>query len=394
MPRTFIYNGRVITPWRVLQNGHVLMEDGVITAVGAGNAEIPEGAVGIDAKGNYVAPGFVDIHTHGGGGFDFMDGDAESILGAARAHLLFGTTTIVPTTVSADNNKLWPVFEAYRKAKATKHDGADLGGLHLEGPYFNIEQKGAMDPKFVRNPDEKEIEEILSRSDDIVRWSVAPELPGALEMARKLRKLGIIPSLGHTMAVYDQVLEAFENGFTLCTHLYSAMAGVRRINAFRHAGPVEAAFLIDEMDVEIIADGVHLPQALLKLIMQNKGPDRVALVTDSMRAAGQESGTSILGAKDIGLPVIIEDGVAKLADRSAFAGSIATTDRLIRVMRDKAGVTLADAVRMMSTTPARIMGYSDRGRIAPDFRADIVIFDEDIKMQKVFVAGELRYEKA
>ena len=394
--KTLLYHGRVSTPWRVLKDGYVLIdaESGLIEAVGSGAVGDIACDTRIDVENRYIAPGFVDIHTHGGGGYDFMDGDAQSILGAARAHLEHGTTAIFPSTVSSTNESLYPVFEAYKQAKTMENNGAALCGLHLEGPYFNIEKKGAMDPRYVRNPDMNEVEDILSRSDDIVRWSIAPELPGALEMGRRLRAAGILPSMGHTMAVYEQAIEAFENGFTLCTHLYSAMAGVQRIHAFRHAGPVETAFTTDDMDVEIIADGVHLPKTLLKLIYQTKGPGRTALITDSMRAAGQTSGTSMLGDKETGVPVIIEDGVAKLADRSAFAGSIATTDRLVRVMRDEAGAPIEDAVRMVSATPARIMGLTNKGRLAPTFDADITVFDDDIQMYAVYRGGKRLFDGA
>lgn len=393
--KTLIYNGKLITPWRVIDDGYVLMSDenGLILEAGSGNfGELPQDIVKIDAKGCNIAPGFIDIHTHGGGGYDFMDGSAESMLGAARAHLEHGTTTILPTTLSAANESLFSVFEAFKKAKAAD-GGAYLYGLHLEGPYFNMEMRGAMDPRHVRNPSMEEAEQILSESDDIVRWSIAPELPGAPELGRYLRSAGILPSMGHTAATYDEAMLAFENGFTLCTHLYSAMAGVRKINAFKHAGTVEAALVTDDMDVEIIADGVHLPQALLKLVYKSKGPGRIALVTDSMRAAGRTNGESVLGDLESGTRVIIEDGVAKLADGSALAGSIATADRLIRVMRDIAGVPLEDAVRMMSATPARIMGMKNKGRLAPGFDADVVVFDNDINILRVFRAGNQRYKK-
>ena len=244
-----------------------------------------------------------------------------------------------------------------------------------------------MDPRYVRDPDMREVEDILSRSDDIVRWSIAPELPGALEMGRLLRKRGILPSIGHTMATDSEVMTAFESGFTLCTHLYSGMPGVRRIDAFRHAGPVEAAFVTDDMDVEIIADGCHLPQTLLRLIYQTKGAGRIALITDSMRAAGQDVTESVLGAKKGGMPVIVEDGVAKLTDRTAFAGSVATADRLVRVMRGLAGAPLEEAVRIATATPARIMGLRSKGRLAPGFDADIAVFDGEINIKQVFLAG-------
>jgi len=207
-------------------------------------------------------------------------------------------------------------------------------------------------------------------------------LPGALKMGRELKARGILPSIGHTNAIYEEVQKAFENGYTHVTHLYSGMSMVRRINAYRYAGVVESSFLMAGMTVEIIADGKHLPQSLLQLIYKIKGPDRICLVTDSMRAAGMPDGEYILGSREGGRKAIVEDGVAKLPDRSAFAGSVATTDRLVRTMVQIAGVPLLDAVRMMTVTPARIIGVDDRkGILAPGKDADVVIFDEQGKLK-------------
>ncbi|MBR4941531.1 MAG: amidohydrolase family protein, partial [Clostridia bacterium] len=185
--KELIYNAKLITPWRVLENGWVLWEDGRILSVGSGEPAV-EADVKTDACGDYVAPGFIDIHTHGGGGHDFMDAEPEGFIAAARAHLEHGTTTIVPTTVSSTTDKLLPVLRAFDEAKAMeeegKNNGAAFWGLHLEGPYFNLENRGAMDPRYVRDPDMAEVAETLAASDKIVRWSVAPELPGAMEMGR------------------------------------------------------------------------------------------------------------------------------------------------------------------------------------------------------------------
>ena len=195
-------------------------------------------------------------------------------------------------------------------------------------------------------------------------------------------------SIAHSDAISSQVDEAFDNGFTHITHLYSGMSGVRRINAFRYGGIIESAYLIDEMTVEIIADGVHLPPELLKLIYKIKGPSRTALVTDSMRAAGMPDGESILGSLKDGQKVIGEDDVAKLPDRSAFAGSTATADRLVRNMIRLADVPVTDAVRMMTTTPASILGIDNRkGSLIPGKDADIVIFDENINIKRTIVGG-------
>jgi N-acetylglucosamine-6-phosphate deacetylase len=266
--------------------------------------------------------------------------------------------------------------------------------MHLEGPYFAMAQRGAQDPRYVRNPDPAEYRELTTRFPGIRRWSVAPELPGALEMADWLKGRGILAAWAHTDALCEDIQKAFERGYTHATHLYSAMLGVTRIGTTRYAGAIEAAFLMDEMTVEIIADGVHLPPALLQLVCKIKGPGRIALITDAMRGAGMPPGESILGGKNSGQPVIIEDGVAKLPDRSAFAGSVATADRLVRNMIRLAGVPVSDAVRMMTSTPAAIMGVGDRkGSILAGKDADILIFDEDINIDHTIIGGEIVYTK-
>lgn len=389
--RTKIINGRIITPYRIIDNGTLVFEDDSIIYVGRSDIVCQDCKV-IDARGSYVSPGFVDIHTHGGGGHDFMDGTIEAFLGAARLHAEHGTTSIVPTTVASSNDELKRTCEVFREAKVKNAFGANLMGLHLEGPYFAPSQAGALDPKYLRNPQKKEYEEVLGLSQDIVRWSIAPELDGAIEMGRTLKARGILPSIGHSDAEYEHVQEAFENGYTHVTHLYSAMSGVHRRNAYRYLGVIESAFLLDDMTVEIIADGCHLPPALIQLIYKIKGPAKIALVTDSMRGAGQTSGESIVGSLKNGQKVIIEDGVAKLPDRTAFAGSVATTDRLVRTVVKQAKIQLLDAVRMMTATPAQIMRFDRKGSLVQGKDADILIFDDDITIEKTIVMGEVIYE--
>jgi N-acetylglucosamine-6-phosphate deacetylase len=256
-----------------------------------------------------------------------------------------------------------------------------------------MEQRGAQDPRYIRNPDEKEYREIVAYgADAIVRWSAAPELPGALAFGRYMKSKNILPAIAHTNAVYEDVVKALENGYTLATHFYSAMSGVMRRNAFRYAGVIESVYLLDEIDVEVIADGVHLPEPLLKLICKIKGLDRIALITDAMRAAGMPPGESILGSLQNGVPVIVEDGVAKLPDRSSFAGSVATTDRLVRTMVRLAGVSIPEAVRMMSLVPARIMKLDrQKGSIAIGKDGDLAIFDDEINVSHTIVKGKIIY---
>ncbi len=387
-----IHNGKVLTPYRII-HGTVILEGGRIKEVAEGNIDVP-GAIEIDAKGQYISPGFIDIHVHGGGGHDFMDGTEEAFLKVAETHAQYGTTGLMPTTLTSELDELYNTLELYKQADRNNTKGAQFLGMHLEGPYFSLKQRGAQDPRYIRNPDPKEYMDILSRSSDIKRWSAAPELDGAIEFGNHLRSKGILVAMAHTDAIYEEALVAFEAGFTLATHFYSCMSGVSRRDCFRYAGVIETAYLLDEMDVEIIADGVHLPAPLLKLIYKIKGPDRIALITDSMRAAGMPPGDSILGSKHNGLKVLVEDGVAKLPDRTSFAGSVATCDRLVRTMINLADVPLLEAVKMATQTPANILGIgSTKGSLISGKDADIVIFDKNINVSTTIVHGRVIYNK-
>ena len=391
--RLKIYNGKIITPYKIMQGGTVLVTGDEITAVSERNIEIND-AVEIDAKGQYVAPGYIDIHVHGGGGHDFLDGTETAFLAIAETHAKYGTTSMLPTTLSSSNEELQQTLALYENAHQKNINGAQFLGMHLEGPYIAMNHRGAQDPKYIRDPDPEEYKDILSRFSCVKRWSAAPELKGAIEFGRYLLSKNVLAAVAHTDAIYEEVLEAFENGYTLATHLYSAMSGVTRRNAFRYAGVIESAYIIDEMDVEIIADGIHLPPPLLKLVYKIKGADRTALITDAMRAAGMPPGESILGSLHNGMKVIVEDDVAKLPDRSSFAGSVATADRLVRTMVSIADIPLIDAVKMITSTPARILEVSDKkGSLVAGKDADIVIFDPNINIQMTIIKGRIAYKK-
>jgi N-acetylglucosamine-6-phosphate deacetylase len=384
----YILQGNLVLHDRILMGGFVVISDGIIAGI---EERLPdwEDAIHINAGQRYISPGFIDIHVHGGGGHDFMDGTTDALLKIAELHALHGTTSMLPTTLTADLPGILQTIDTYRSAASLNTNGAAFLGLHLEGPYFSMAQRGAQDPRFIRDPDPAEYLEILKHDDVIRRWSIAPEKKGAIELGKLLTKRGILPSMAHTDAVYEEAREAYENGYSLLTHFYSAMSGVTRKNAYRYAGVIEAGYLHDDLDVEIIADGVHLPAPLLKLICKIKGPEHIALITDAMRGAGMPEGPSILGHPDTGMQVIIEDGVAKLPDRSAFAGSVATADRLVRTMLDMAEVSLIDAIRMITATPARILKMEDRiGSIAKGMHADLVIFNDRIEVQAVMLKGK------
>ncbi|WPU97418.1 N-acetylglucosamine-6-phosphate deacetylase [Mucilaginibacter sp. cycad4] len=390
-PGLKIINAKIITPTRIIRNGALLARNGKIIAIAEGNID-SAGETVIDAGGKYLSPGFIDIHVHGGGGHDFMDNTVEAYLEIAKLHASHGTTAFTPTTLSCEQGALLKTLSLYEESVPLNKDGAQFLGMHIEGPYFALEQRGAQDPRFIRLPDPQEYHEILRHSSIVKRWSAAPELKGAVEFGRFLKSKGILPSIAHTNAIYEEVLEAYENGYTHITHFYSCMSGVTRRNAYRYAGVIESGYLLEDMTVEIIADGRHLPPALLKLVYKIKGPEKIALITDAMRAAGMPPGESILGDLRNGLKVIVEDNVAKLPDRSAFAGSVATTIQLVKNMITLADVPVIDAVKMMTLTPAKIMRADEtKGSIAVGKDADLVIFDDEINLHKTIIGGKIVY---
>ena len=352
----------------------------------------------IDVGGRVIAPGFIDIHVHGAGGVDLMDGDPDVVRVMARAHARGGSTAIVPSTTTSSMADLYQALDNVESAKASYRErrawgGARILGVHLEGPYFLPEQGGAQDPRFFRTPEREEYEKILAYSGNIIRVSAAPELEGALALGSELRRRGILASIGHSNATFEDIQRAVDVGYGHVTHLFSCTSGVRRVNAYRVAGVIESALLLDELTVEIIGDGKHLPASLIKLVYKCKGAERIALVTDAMRAAGMPEGEYHLGSKEDGQKVIVEDGVAKLPDRSAFAGSVATMNLLVKNAMQLGEVPLTEAIKMATTTPARIIGCADtKGSLAPGKDADLVVFEEDsAEVRVTIVEGTIVY---
>ena len=386
MTRIFI-NGKVIFPGEIREGLAIVCKDGIITDI-LPAAELGENVETIDVGGNYLSPGFVDIHVHGGGGYGFMDGTQEAIEGACRFHLAHGTTSIVPTTLTSSDEDLYLVFDAFKQVKNSK-PAFSLLGLHLEGPFLNPVKCGGQDPKCLSVPDIKRAAVILSHSDDIIRWSIAPELEGALELGKMLAHRGIVSSVAHTAASYAQVEAAMFAGFSMMTHFYSAMSACYKVGCYRVPGAVEAGYLLDGLSVEMIADGKHLPKEILRMVWKFKGADRTALCTDALSSAGLPEGTIFYnGRPPHGAKSIIDDGVGKLLDYSALAGSMATADRLVRVMYKEALVPLPDAVEMMSLSPAKMVRAHKKGSIRIGKDADLVVFDDNINIKAVYCAGE------
>ncbi len=380
-------NARVIYGGQVHDGLTVLIDGEKIVGIGS---QIDADCPSLDLDGKYLSAGWIDLHSHGGGGSDFLDNTVEAFLTAAKLHLAHGTTSMLPTACASTPEETVGFIRAFKAAKETDI-GSFFVGVHLEGPYFAASQRGAQDPNYLRTPKPDEYLSVLQLSKDILRWSIAPELDGALELGDELSKRGILASVAHSDATFDEALEAVGHGYTHITHFYSGTSTVTRQNGYRVAGINEAAYLLDDITVEIIADGSHLPPALLKLIYKIKGPDKIALVTDSMRGAGMPEGGTILGSLTNGRHCIIENGVAKLPDRQSFAGSVATADRLIRTMVDHADVPLPQAVKMLTETPASIQGL-DKGFLKPGADADIVVFDENVNVAYTILQGRIVYQ--
>ena len=386
-------NVQIITPTGI-RTGEVVTEGELIADVSFGKSSQMEAEQVIDGNGMYLSPGFIDVHTHGAGNADFMDGTPEAVYQACRKHMEHGTTALVPTTITSTKQSLFDTLEMFNQVELRREDMPEILGLHLEGPYFSYNQRGAQDPQYLRNPDPEEYTKATEISNRIIRWSFAVELEGGRQFLQFLRKKGSVASLAHSDATCGEVMDAYENGIEALTHFYSGMSGVHRKNAFRIGGAVEAGYLLDDLYVEVIADGCHLPAELLQLIYKVKGADRICLVTDSMRGAGMPEGHYVLGNKDTGLDTIVEDGVAKLPDRSAFAGSVATGDRLVRTMYRLTNAPLYEAVKMMSLTPAKLLGIDGRkGSICQGKEADLLLFDEDIQIELVMTRGKIQLRK-
>ena len=375
-----IKSDKIILEDRIL-DGYVYFEDGIITDVST--EERPADEV-FDMTGYYVSPGFIDIHTHGGGGYRF-EGSTEEIVHGCNFHLKHGTTAICPTVSAAPFASMAESAQHIRAAMTDPRVKGTILGVHMEGPYLSAKQAGAQCPTHITPPVEEDYLPFIRENADVIsRWTYAPENDTDEKFVKTLQEYGIIPSAGHTDAIYGDLLRAYEQGCALVTHLYSCTSTVTRDHGFRRLGVIETAYLTDGMFVEIICDGKHLPPELIRLIYKIKGADRIALVTDSLALAGTEQTHGFMQDTEF----IIEDGVCKLMDRSAFAGSIATADRLVRVAVKEAGIPLPDAVKMMTLTPARIMGLTGKGRLAAGMDADLAVFDENIQIKSVFARGE------
>lgn len=371
-------NGKIISGGKILDGYDIIIENKKIVDVKLSASVSGEK---IDLGGNYIAPGFIELHCHGGGGYEFIDATPESFKKVCEIHAAHGTRVIYPTISATDYDTMVRVLQTVREVK----DSCDLEipGIHLEGPYFALEMCGGQAPGVVRDIDRDEYTRLLEEySDVIARWDYAPEMDKDNAFLKDVTSKGILAATAHSSAKFDDVLRAFEGGNHLITHLYSCTSTITRHQGFRHLGIIESAYLLDDLYVEAIADGCHLPSDLLRLIIKQKGADRICLITDAIRPAGiGEDGKEYT---DCPVPFVVEDGVAKLLDRSAFAGSIATSDILLK-NAVKTGCSIVDAVKMMTETPAKVMGLDTKGKIAAGFDAQFTVFDKNLDIVNIAI---------
>jgi N-acetylglucosamine-6-phosphate deacetylase len=367
----------------------VLARDGVIVRVGARTELAGERAdVEIDAAGRTICPGFIDLQVNGGGGALLTEAPAvETVERMTRAWVRCGTTSLLPTAVTADEENMARALAAVHEAMQRPPAGARVLGAHLEGPFINPLRKGAHDERFIRKPDVELFDRLLAAADGALRLiTLAPELPGAHDLIAAARAASVAVSIGHTDATYDEAMSAIEAGATMGTHLFNGM----RPFAQREPGVIGALLESDRVIAGIIADNVHVHPAALALAYKAKGPDRVALVTDALWSAGEDEGAEELQGRGVALR-----GGARYLNDGTLAGSALSMNVAVRNMQRLAGVPLIDCVRMATATPARALGMEGEiGALKPGARADIVVCDDELRVWKVFVGGEIAYDGA
>lgn len=378
-------HARIVSREEIIEDGFIVIENNLIKEVG----REPIHSGGLLSSWNLenliVVPGFVDTHTHGIAGIDFTD-EPAGVLEAAREYVRSGVTSFLATTVAADLENLIRVCREVRRLRveSERREGSRLLGLHFEGPYVNPEMAGALNPDYIRRPDIQEFKMLLEVCEgELKQITIAPELPGAIDLIRVAASRGITVSIGHTNASYEQTLAGIRAGARKATHIFNAM---RR---FHHRDPGPSLALIEERDVvlEVIADFIHLHPAVVRFLVSHAGPDRIALITDSIAATGLPDGLYRLG----GLTVKVESGIAKLHDKDVLAGSTLTMDKAFRNIISL-GVGLREASIMASTTPSQSIGVGELGQIALGFKADLTILDSNYEVIATIIDGEVVYE--
>ncbi len=383
MSKSIIKNGRVVFPSSLrVERAEVIIENGQIARIdlsGNNDDSTAKGSLkSIDASGHYVSPGFIDLQVNGGAGADFLRATTGQLNQFAREWISTGCTSFLGTIITEDVHKMRSAMERLLGAGLP-----NFAGFHVEGPFISSGHKGTHESRFLEEPDLDELEEIMNGLSDHVRLvTLAPELADAEDLIEYLNELGIVVSIGHSSATFSEAMKGIEEGASSFTHLFNGMSGFHH----REPGCVGAALTSDAY-TGLIADGLHVHPAAVGLANRLKGPERLYLVTDAISAAGLSEGTYTLGGQEI----LVDDGIARLAD-GTISGSTLTMDRAVKNLVEFTNSTLAEAVRSATLTPAELVGVDDRkGSIEVGKEADLVIFDEDLNVDKTIIKGKVVY---
>lgn len=381
-------NGRIILPQAVASAQALVVEEGKIagiTDIDSLGGEIER----IDVGGRYIAPGLIDIHNHGALGHTFNDPTEQAFATITEENVRRGVTSLLATTATASIADLQASLACSRQWMRGPHDGSQILGMHVEGPYFAASQSGAQDAAHFRNPDDGTPEQLLQYHDVIKIMTYAPEKPGALELTQRLVELEIVPAAGHSAAREEEVLPVIEAGLSHMIHIWSAQSTTVREGPWRKPGMLEVSLTYNGLTGEMIADGKHLPQTLMKLVYKCIDPDRLCIVSDVSSGAGLPEGARFRMG---GLEFEVHDGVGMLLDRTAFASSTTMLNQMIPILMDTVGVPLVEAIRMASLTPARVIGVDDRkGSLEAGKDADIAIFEDDFSAWRTMIRGQWAY---
>ncbi|MCJ8009217.1 N-acetylglucosamine-6-phosphate deacetylase [Lederbergia wuyishanensis] len=380
MDKKVIVNARVVTPGDITQSSVVWIENAQIQKVDQGILpEVPSEYEIIDAKGQLLIPGMIDVHIHGANGFDMMDGTEESILEVSKTCAMTGCTSFLVTSVSSSIEDLMIMIRNVKKVIGTEQ-GAKIAGIHLEGPYLNVKRKGMQNELYLRHPNIDEMKEILIEAGDLVKMvTIAPELPGGIEMVEFLKEQGIIVAIAHSDATYEEAKEAFSKGASHVTHCFNGMRPIHH----RDPGLVVAAFEEEHVSLQAIVDQIHLHPAIVRLMHRIKGPEGVVLITDALQAMQMGDGEYEFG----GHKVTVANGEARLADGTLASSTVTMNEALQKTV--ESGISLDDAVYMGATTPANILGMLNKGRIASGMDADLVLLDSNFDVLWTMIEGDL-----
>ena len=373
-------NARLIFPDGIRDGLEVVVEQGKIADIREQARARGENVV--DLNGNYLAPGFIDLHVHGALGRDTMDGSVEAFRTICDYHASGGTTSLLLTTATAPPEKLVEVLGAVRDCRSSI---SAIGGVHLEGPFISKAKRGAQRAEFIRDPSPAGVRQLLDHAGAIKRVTIAPELPGALEAIESFRAHGISVSGGHSDAWDEGARAAFDRGMRSVTHTFNCMSSARRRGAYRVGGMLEFALSEPQISCELIADGHHVSPTLMKMLYRAKGADGICLVTDATAGAGLPDGSRF---SLFGNDCIVESGVCLLADRSALAGSTSRMIELVRTMAQTIDVPLHEAIAMATQNPACAIGLETKGLLAVGADADLVVLSPDLRVLRTFAAGE------